>query len=287
MLSTAELRECGLTRGAITRRRARGYLHRLHTGVWAVGHARPSPEGILLAAVKACGPGGVLSHRAATGHWEFLDPVEGPIEVTVTGSATRVIPGLVVHRTAVLEPRDVTRHRGVPVTRPARTLLDLAAVGGSGELRQAVRRAQGQRRVAIPQLVEVIERLGPRRGSRRLARVIAAGPAPTRSVLEDVVLDLILAAGIAHPDVNRPLLVGTRRVVPDFRWPAERLIVEADGAAWHENPIARVDDAERQALLEAHGERVVRVSWEQAIDRRSETVRRVLAAGAPVAPSGG
>jgi len=252
-----------------------------------VGHARPSPEGILLAAVKACGPGAVLSHRAATGHWEFLDPVEGPIEVTVTGSATRVIPGLVVHRTAVLEPRDVTRHRGVPVTRPARTLLDLAAVGGSGELRQAVRRAQGQRRVAIPQLVEVIERLGPRRGSRRLARVIAAGPAPTRSVLEDVVLDLILAAGIAHPDVNRPLLVGTRRVVPDFRWPAERLIVEADGAAWHENPIARVDDAERQALLEAHGERVVRVSWEQAIDRRSETVRRVLAAGAPVAPSGG
>lgn len=287
MLSTAELRECGLTRGAITRRRARGYLHRLHTGVWAVGHARPSPEGILLAAVKACGPGAVLSHRAATGHWEFLDPVEGPIEVTVTGSATRVIPGLVVHRTAVLEPRDVTRHRGVPVTRPARTLLDLAAVGGSGELRQAVRRAQGQRRVAIPQLVEVIERLGPRRGSRRLARVIAAGPAPTRSVLEDVVLDLILAAGIAHPDVNRPLLVGTRRVVPDFRWPAERLIVEADGAAWHENPIARVDDAERQALLEVHGERVVRVSWEQAIDRRSETVRRVLAAGAPVAPSGG
>jgi very-short-patch-repair endonuclease len=57
--------------------------------------------------------------------------------------------------------------------------------------------------------------------------------------------------------------------------------VEADGAAWHQDPIARADDAERQALLEAHGERVVRVTWAQAVGRRAQTLARLKAAGAP------
>jgi very-short-patch-repair endonuclease len=76
-----------------------------------------------------------------------------------------------------------------------------------------------------------------------------------------------------------------RRVVPDFRWPAQRLVVEADGAAWHEHKLAREDDAERQALLEAHGERVVRVTWKQTISRPSQTLVRLRAAGAPVTAS--
>lgn len=59
-------------------------------------------------------------------------------------------------------------------------------------------------------------------------------------------------------------------------------MVEADGAAWHDNPVARVDDAERQALLEAAGERVLRVTWEQAIARPGQTLARLRAAGAPL-----
>jgi len=159
----------------------------------------------------------------------------------------------------------------------------LAAVLTTSELLHAVRRAQGVRRVSTRQLLEVVDRLGPRRGSRRLARVIATGPAPTRSVLEDVVLNMLLAAGFEHPDVNKPLVVDGRRVVPDFRWPAQRLVVEADGAAWHDTPVARAMDAERQALLEAGGERVIRVTWEQALERGGETLARIRASGAPLA----
>jgi very-short-patch-repair endonuclease len=48
------------------------------------------------------------------------------------------------------------------------------------------------------------------------------------------------------------MIVNGRRVIPDFRWPAQRLVVEADGAAWHDDRLVREDDAERQALLEAH-----------------------------------
>jgi very-short-patch-repair endonuclease len=95
----------------------------------------------------------------------------------------------------------------------------------------------------------------------------------------------MLAGGLARPDVNVPLVVAGRRVIPDFRWPSRRLIVEADGAAWHGHRPAGEDDAERQALLEAHGERVLRISWEQAIARRAETLARLRAAGAPMSTS--
>ena len=285
MLTTAELVECGLTHQAIWWRSRRGYLHRLHVGVWAVGHSNPPIEGRLLAAVKACGPTAVLSHRAAAWLWGFLDSFDGSPEVTVAGPGARARPGIVVHRTAELGPTDVTRFNRIPVTTPARTLLDLAAVLEESPLRHAVRRAQGMRRVDLRQLVEICRRLGPRRGSRKLARIVATGPAPTRTVLESVVLDLILAGGIAHPDVNKPLVLAGRRVVPDFRWPDQALVVEADGAAWHDQKVARDDDAERQALLEAHGQRVVRITWAQTVERPAETLARLRAAGAPEAAS--
>jgi hypothetical protein len=127
-----------------------------------------------------------------------------------------------------------------------------------------------------------MNRLGPRRGTRKVRRLLATGPAPTRSELEDVVLDLILRGGFAHPDVNTPITLEDRRVIPDFRWPEQRLVVEADGVKWHSGELARADDAERQALLEAHGERVLRITWEQAVGRPRQTLDRLGRAGAPL-----
>ena len=188
-----------------------------------------------------------------------------------------------MHRTQTLDPQDVARYRGIPITSPARTLVDLAGVLDYQRLRRAVRQAQSLRLVQPQHLTEALARLGPRRGSRNLRRILATGPAPTRSELEDVVLDLILGGGLEHPEVNVPLVLTGRRVVPDFRWPSQKLVVEADGAAWHDDRLSREDDAERQALLEAHGERVLRVTWEQAITRPRETLARIRAAGAPAA----
>jgi hypothetical protein len=155
-------------------------------------------------------------------------------------------------------------------------------VVGYATLRRAARQAQSLGLVTLGELAAVLQRPGPRRGRANLARIVATGPAPTRSELEDAVLDLLLRGGFEPPDVNVPLVLAGRRVIPDFRWPAARLVVEADGAAWHDNPTAREDDAERQALLEAHGERVIRVAWEQAVARRAETRKRVRAAGGPL-----
>jgi very-short-patch-repair endonuclease len=135
----------------------------------------------------------------------------------------------------------------------------------------------------VRQLAETLARHWRRRGASRLAEIIATGPAPTKSELEDVVLDLILRGGHVHPDVNVPYYIEGRRTIPDFRWPEQRLVPEADSRRWHDNPLAREDDAQRQALLGAHGERVLRVTWKQAIARPGPTLARIRAAGAPLA----
>ena len=278
-----QLLPAGVSARAIERRLGAGSLHLLHRGVYAVGHASVPLERRFLAAVKACGEGAVLSHFSAAALLELVAWDGRFPEVTVPAPGTRAQRGLRVHRTVCLDARDVTVHRGIPVTGPARTLLDVASVLDHRRLRRAVGQALALRRVTVGQLAEVLGRLRPRRGAANLGRILATHAAPTRSELEDVVLELIVGGGLERPDVNVPLTVAGRPVVPDFRWPAHRLIVEADGAAWHDHRIAREDDAERQALLEAHGERVLRVMWRQAVAGRAETLARLRAAGVPTA----
>jgi hypothetical protein len=281
VLDVQELEACGLSADAIWVRANNGHLHRIHHGVYAVGHAKVPLEGCFLAATKACGRDAWLSGVAAGAHWalvpwDFRDP-----EVLVFGRSAPDHPRIRAHETNYLPPEDVTFHRGVPVTSPLRTLLDLAATLDHKQLRRAVRESQARKLVDLTELVGRLRGPGPRRGRAQLRRIVATSAAPTRSELEDVVLDLLLEGGIAHPLVNVPLLLEGRKVIPDFCWPEQRLVLEADGAAFHGNAVARADDAERQALLEAHGWRVMRVTWAQAVRRGAETLRRVRTAGAP------
>ena len=206
-----------------------------------------------------------------------------PVDVTVLGAGTRRHAGVRVRVTSRLDARDRAVVRGIPATSVARTALDCAADLPEDDLRRLVREALARKLVTLTELTEVLARLGPCRGSRRLGRVVAVGYVPTRSELEDAVVDLLANGGIAPPQVNQPLWVGGRWVTPDFRWPEQRLVVEADGAAWHEHKLAREDDAERQAILEAAGERVLRVTWAQATARGPQTLTRLRAAGAPPA----
>jgi very-short-patch-repair endonuclease len=282
VVSLDDLRACGLSRDAVSIRVRKGWLHPLYRTVFAVGHPNPPHEGRYLAAVKACGPDAVLSHNAAAVTWKLLDDHVPPIHVTVRGGAKRRHRGIKAHRAETLGPGEVTSHRGIPVTSPARTLIDLAAVLPERRLRRAVRRAQAEHLVTLTDLSRAVAAAKGRRGIRKLARILATRPAPTRSELEDRVLDLLLRGDIEHPDVNVPLRLAGRTVIPDFRWPAQRLVLEADGAKWHGDRLSREEDAERQALLEAHGERVVRVTWQQVTAKPAETLARIRAAGAPL-----
>lgn len=263
VVAARELATLGFTRDAIARRVRTGRLHRLYRGVYAVGHTSLTREARFLAAVKACGPRAALSHLSAAVHYGFCDPLDRVIDVTVPTANTRTHPGVRVHRALAL---DAINDRGIRTTVPLKTLHDCALETSDRLLRRLVRRAQALHRVSVRQLAT----------SNRLAAIAATGPAPTRSELEDIVLDALMPV-FAHPDVNQPLYVNGRKFRPDFRWPAQRLILEADSEAWHD-PVL---DAERQAMLEADGERVLRVDWQEAVADQPRMLRRLEVAGAP------
>jgi predicted transcriptional regulator of viral defense system len=280
VVDAEDLRACGLDKHAVARRVGAGRLHPKHRGVYAVGHPRLTLHGRFMAAVKACGPDAVLSHYSAAVLYSLVDWDDRFPEVTVLGSWKREHPGLRIHRSEHLPQQDRTRRHGIPVTTPARTLVDLAAVVDPRRERRAVNQALALKRVTLPQLARRLDDAPGRRGAATL-RTILLTAAPTRSDLEDALLDVVLSGGLAPPDVNVPLDLAGRIVIPDLRWPAERLVVEADSRTWHDNPLARHDDAERQAVLEAHGERVLRVTWRQAVGQPARTLARLRAAGAP------
>ncbi|HUB77054.1 MAG TPA: DUF559 domain-containing protein [Solirubrobacteraceae bacterium] len=177
-----------------------------------------------------------------------------------------------------LDPLDRTREAGIPVTTVPRTLLDLADVVGEDRLRRAVREAFVRRRVDERRLRAAVERGNGRRGARRLAALLADGPTATRSELEDRFLELLRAHGLPRPGVNVRLGGLPRPVEADFLFADARLVVETDGARFHDNRIAREADAMRQAMLEAAGYRVLRVTWRQVTREPQQTARRVRAA---------
>jgi very-short-patch-repair endonuclease len=278
VVSLEELRTCGLSEAVVGGWVAAGHLHRVHHGVYAVGHAGLTPEGRWLAAVKACGPDAILGRTCSLMLFELWPVRDRRPEVTVPHGQVRAPAGIRVHRTRSLHPEDVVRHRGIPTTSAARTIMDLAATLEDVPLRRLMSRAQSMHLTNLRLLASQLDRAAGRPGRARFARVLATQPPATRSELEDRVHDLLAAAGLAPPHVNVPLHLDGRRVIPDFRWPEHHLIVEADSAQWHDTPQARIDDAERQALLEAHGEHVLRITWQQATAHAAQTVRRVAAA---------
>jgi predicted transcriptional regulator of viral defense system len=137
VVALAQLLALGFGAGAIAYRLKVGRLHLLHRGVYAVGHRPPSPLATAMAAVLACGPNAALSHRSAGALWRILPRWHSPVEVTAP--TKRDHPAIHVHRSRHI---DTTVHYGIPVTTPARTLVDLADVLNPKHLTRALNEAQ-------------------------------------------------------------------------------------------------------------------------------------------------
>lgn len=277
-ITTAQLRGCGLKTSAVATRVRNGRLHRVYRGVYAVGHAGVTREGRWMAAVLACGDAAWLSWHAAGMLMEYLPWEDRLPHVTVLGTKAPRVDGVEVHRARSLHWRDVMRHAGIPVVSPARTLLDLATVLSPEALRAAARRAQARHRVNVRQMLEVAARCNGHPGVGALRAAIADGPAPTRSDLEDLVLDLLDRGEVERPEVNAPLRVDGTTIVPDFLWRDRRVAIEADSRRWHEHKLTREHDADKQAMLEAAGWRVLRIDFTQTVRRPRQTLTRIQAA---------
>ena len=276
-----QLVECGLDKDAVARRVRKGWLHRVHRGVYAVGYLPDTLDAHFMAAVLAGGDEASLSHWASCTLAGLVRWDGRPIDVTVRGPAERSRPGIRFHRVRSLDASDVTRRNGIPCTTPARAILEIAPRLTDRRLKRLVRQAQAERLANVPQFADMLCRANGHRGAGRIAAIIATGPAPTVSGHEDEVLDLLLQAGLEHPVVNAAVVVAGVPYKPDLRWPAQRLSLEIDSSPWHDGRLAQQLDAERQAELEAAGERVLRTTREQARRAPHQLVARLLAAGAP------
>jgi very-short-patch-repair endonuclease len=278
VVSAAQLHELGLTRDAIRRRREAGRLHPLHAGVYAVGHSAVGGHGRWLAAVLACGPDAVLSHRSAAELWGLLLVTGRTADVTVP-RGRRASAAINLHWPRQLEHADRVVRDGIPVTAVARTLLDLAAMLSPRQLEGAFDEADRLGLIDRARLGALCGRRGQRgvREFRRLAARLLPATVQTRSALEYRFLTLCRDRGLPEPEANARVA----GLEVDVLWRSRRLVVELDGHAYHRGHAAFERDRLRDATLQAAGHRVIRVTHrrlEEDPEAVMATVSRLLAA---------
>jgi very-short-patch-repair endonuclease len=264
VVSRKQLLALGMDRGAIAQRLKCGRLHRVHSGVYGVGHLVLSKEGRYMSAVLAAGPDALLVQRSAAAHWEIQRSQSARIDVAAPRRMRS--RGLVIRHHTLYMPDEVTTHRGIPVTTVHRTLFDLASVVPRRQLERAMNEAEVRRLFDVLSLPDLLER-HPRRPGNALIRAILADTGidatVTRNDFERDMLDLVTRHNLPRPEVNALVEAGGCRFEVDFAWRAQRLAVEVDGFATHGTRQAFEEDRIRDRVLQAAGWRVVRITWRQ------------------------
>jgi hypothetical protein len=276
-----QLRGIGLTQRTAEYRATQGGLHRVHRGVYAVGHRSIGQLGALRAAVLACGDGAVVSHGTAAAFYDLRD--HWPVLIDITGGrqAGRKHDGIRCRRCRYPTPEEIVVHDGIPFTSPARALIDSAGMLGIPSLRRMVERAAVRRLLDLEAVDRAMEQAQRRRGIGALRMILEDwrtddGSVPdVRSEFEALVLPRLIAMGLPRPVCNKTLVLDGERLMVDFLWERQRVVVETDGASTHETPVAFQRDRRRDQILVAAGYRVPRATWAQIRDELDAVVRRI------------
>jgi very-short-patch-repair endonuclease len=266
----------GISSHLIDNRVASGWLRPVHRGVYAVGpvQSTDAPE---MAAALACGDRAFVSHGSAGGLWRMVTkrPRE-PIDVTVIALHAPRRRGIRPHRVQDLPADEVTRLRRIPVTTPARTLLDLGTVLPLRDLEQAIAQAERMYPGTQRRLLALLARYPARPGTPKLRELLdgSSGPRLTRSEAEARFLDLVRRSGLPVPQSN----VWLHGYEIDFLWRDRALAVEIDGFAFHRDRAAFEADRRRDAELAARGIQVLRITWRQLTEEPEATLVHLVRA---------
>lgn len=260
MVSRQELLAVGLTVDQIQHRIETGRLHRIHAGVYAVGHPLVSPLGRCMAAALAAGEGGVLSHRAAIWLWDLPQSLPETLDVTCPGRR-RSRPGLRCHESR-LPADERTVHEGVPVTTPARSILDVARLTEPHRLERMLEQAEDDGLPSEASLATLLRRYPRKPGNPRLRRIagIRDEPRLTRSDWEALTLTFCDRRGFERPLTSVLFPCGDRTYELDAFWPRHALALEFDSWEFHGGRQAFREDRIRDRALHAAGVRTVRVT---------------------------
>jgi very-short-patch-repair endonuclease len=249
-----QLLAAGARSAAISRALGKGWLSRVHQGVYAVAGTPDTREAAWMGAVLAGGRGALLGERSACELWGIAAPIEGPVHVMVaTGGRRR--PGIRFHRCP-----DLAQHRdecrSIPVTSVERSLLDYAGWASPRDLYRAVEAADRRNLLDARKLLLLSS--GTRKGSGRLA-ALALDCAPqvdTWSPLERDFLRFCQRRRLPVPLVNQ----NVEGFSVDCFWPAQGLVVELDSYGFH-RPRERFEfDRRRDIALQLAGLRAFRVT---------------------------
>jgi very-short-patch-repair endonuclease len=274
VVSRRQLLALGLSGKAIEQRVARGRLHRVWQGVYAVGRPDVPVHGRLMGAVLACGPNAVLSHRSAGWLLGLGTEVRRKLEVSVPAQQAPRKSGLRVHRRATLREDDVTQSHGIPVTTPVSTLVDLAVCLSPSRLERAVNEADRLDLTNPEALRAALDRMPRRPGVGILRALLDIKTFTlTDSQLERLFLPIARQAGLPAPETGSE--VNGYRV--DFYWPHLGLVVETDGLRYHRTPGQQAKDRIRDQVHTAAGLTPVRFTRAQVKYERAH-VRATLEA---------
>lgn len=225
-----QLRNLGLSRHAIQHRVQKGRLHRVWPRVYAVGRRDLTEEGLWMAAVLTCGEGAVLSDGTAAALWRIRAQHRGPIEITVPASRDPRRRGIRIHRRADLG--ETTRHRGIPVTDPARTVADLASALTDAQLERAINEADKLDLVHPGELRQAADGK-PGAGPKRIRDLLDRQTfVLTRTELERIFVPLAERAGLPRPETQARV----NGFDVDFYFAGLGLVVETDGGRFHRTP---------------------------------------------------
>jgi very-short-patch-repair endonuclease len=264
-----------------------GQLRLLYRGVYLpcslVGPVEPALAKVM-AAVLACGPDSFGSHETGGSLWTVVRPALGraTVHVTIVSADRGRRPGIHPHRVDVLAAEDRAVVDGVPVTAPARTLVDIASHVRIRVLEQALAEAERLGLADCDSVAAALKRAPRSRGATRLRLLIAkeGGLTYTRSAAEELFMSLARKVDLPLPKTN--VRVGDDEV--DFLFRAEKVVVEIDGFAFHSSRRTFEDDRRRDARLAVLGFRVIRVTWRQLTNEPDAVLVRlalILGAASP------
>jgi very-short-patch-repair endonuclease len=248
-------------------------------GVFAVGHEHLTVNARMLAATMACGEGSVVSHGTAAWMLGLRSWRPREVDVIAPVEAGRKIAG--IRRRFVPAPvgGEVWLRNGVPVTSPARTIVDCAGITDAHELAGLIEQASVEGLLDVVAIDRVLE--GPRRrGTKKLLRVIAPWRRYRRGIkirsrMEAKLLPLLTEAALPIPQTNAKLRLAGKVYEIDFLWREQKLVVETDGGRFHDNPVAGGRDSERNHALAKAGYHLPRLGWEDLRDRPEQTMREI------------
>ena len=267
VISRKQVLWLGLSKRAIDSRLLNREWIRIFPAVYRVSGTSPSWLQMLKAATLWAGEGAAASHRAAAALWELDGFPEECIEISVPHSSSSTTDGAIVHCPSQLMRSEIVIRAGIPVTRVARTILDLGAVETPLKVEVALESALHQKRVTVDQLNECLAASGKRgrRGARTLRSILlnrARDASPTESVLETHLLALFRREGIPQPERQVEVIWGNGLIARlDFAYRSRRLAIEADGAEFHLRRLRWEGDQVRRNALVARGWCFLVVTW--------------------------